>query len=80
MKANIDDIKMELWLRHRNNGEILWQTKDGTLIDIKNLSDTHIKNIFNRAKIINKINFEKSELQDMLDIDEILNDDLDIGE
>ena len=47
--ADIEDIRMELWLRKRNNGDIQWTTKDGTRIPIKDLSDRHLENILKMA-------------------------------
>lgn len=45
MKASIDDIKKELWLRLREKKHIVWETKDGQQIPIQDLSDTHLINI-----------------------------------
>ncbi len=45
MKATIDDIKQELWLRLREKKHIVWETKDGQQIPIQDLSDTHLINI-----------------------------------
>lgn len=43
-KANIIDIKLELWLRQRNSGSICWTTKDGETIPIKDMSPNHLVN------------------------------------
>ena len=45
MNADIEDIKQELWLRMRDSGELRWETKDGSIIPIKDLSISHLKNI-----------------------------------
>lgn len=47
LKATIDDIKQELWFRLREKKYIVWETKDGQQIPIKDLSDTHLINIIN---------------------------------
>ena len=42
MLATIDDLRMELWFRRRNAGEIRWKTKEGLEIPINQMSDSHI--------------------------------------
>lgn len=44
MKATIDDLCKEQWLRRRNAGEIKWITKDGKEIPINEMSDSHLEN------------------------------------
>ena len=44
MKATIKDLELELWLRKRERGEIVWTTKSGAEIPINEMSDTHIEN------------------------------------
>ena len=39
MIATAEDIKLELWLRKRNYGEIVIQTQKGDLIPIKKGND-----------------------------------------
>lgn len=46
-RATIEDLKKEAWLRERNSDQIKWKTKDGSLISIKDLSDSHLNNILN---------------------------------
>lgn len=43
--ADIEDIRLEIWLRERERGEIRWKTKSGEEIPIKDLSDKHLENI-----------------------------------
>lgn len=45
--ADIDDLKLEQWIRQRNSGQIMWKTKDCREISIKDMSDTHLVNTIN---------------------------------
>lgn len=45
MKADIEDLKKELWLRQREN--LVWETKDGKLIPLKEMTTEHIVNAVN---------------------------------
>lgn len=47
MKATLEDLKRELWLRNRNAGSIVWTTKDGKEIPINEMSDEHLLNTIN---------------------------------
>lgn len=47
MKADLFDLKLEAWLRARNNGELTWTTRVGDNIPIKNMSDSHLYNAIN---------------------------------
>lgn len=47
MIANIDDIRLEQFLRNRNSGKLVWKTKEGRIIPLKELSDEHLTNILN---------------------------------
>lgn len=57
--ADIDDIQLEMWLRRRNKGEIVWITKDKKQIPIKDLSDDHLQNIYNM--MLKKEDFDHEE-------------------
>jgi hypothetical protein len=50
MKASYEDLKLELWLSRRERNEILWETKSGANISIKEMSDTHLINAINYLK------------------------------
>lgn len=43
-KATLEDIELELWLRQRNSGSIIWTTKDGKNIPIKDMDNNHLAN------------------------------------
>lgn len=58
MKADIEDLKMELWLRLRNNSEIKWETKDKKQIPIKDMTTSHL---INAIALLEK----KSEMEDI---------------
>ena len=42
--ASLEDLYRELWLRERNNGTLVWETKYGTKVPINNMSDQHLIN------------------------------------
>ena len=44
IKANLKDLKMELWLRLRDEGKIKWTCRNGEQIAIKNMSFNHLVN------------------------------------
>ena len=46
-QATIQDLKLELWLRQRNSGFIIWTTKDGRNIPIKDMDNNHLVNTLN---------------------------------
>ena len=46
-QATIQDLKLELWLRQRNSDYIIWTTKDGKNISIKDMDNNHLVNTFN---------------------------------
>lgn len=44
IKANLEILKLEAFLRLRNNGQIVWKTKSGKTIPIKDMTDSHLYN------------------------------------
>ena len=47
MIATIEDLRLEQFLRNRNSGKLIWKTKEGRVIPLKELSDEHLTNILN---------------------------------
>ena len=43
-KATLKDLYKERWLRLRESGSLVWETKNGDKIAVKNLSDKHLEN------------------------------------
>lgn len=50
-QATIQDLKLELWLRQRNSGFIIWTTKNGKNISIKDMNNNHLVNTLNMLLI-----------------------------
>ena len=47
MIATLEDLKLEQWLRRREQGKIVWKNKQKELCPISELEDTHLDNIIN---------------------------------
>lgn len=45
--ATLTDLRMELWLRLRNSGHIVWTTKSGKQVSINEMSNSHLLNTIN---------------------------------
>lgn len=58
MNADINDLKLELWFRRRNSGELVWTTKANTKIPIKEMPTSHVINAINMLEW-------QSELEDV---------------
>ena len=56
IKATLIDLKLELWLRNRNNSKIIWETKDKRIIPIKDMTDDHLINTINHLEKIDEMN------------------------
>ncbi len=68
INATLQDLLLEKWLRRREEGSLVWTTKEGKVIPIKELSDQHLINIVNML-IYNEqkrqeAEEEKSEIMD----------------
>ena len=46
-QASLEDLEREVWLRARNEGNIVWTTKNGDQIPIKDMSIQHLLNTIN---------------------------------
>lgn len=42
--ATLEDLERELWLRVRESGKLVWTTKEGNVIPIKEMSNVHLWN------------------------------------
>lgn len=42
--ADLEDLYKELWLRERERGNIVWETRYGTKVPINRMSDQHLIN------------------------------------
>lgn len=43
--ATLEDLKLEQYIRKRN--KVVWKTKSGNIIPLKDLTDEHLNNIIN---------------------------------
>ena len=69
MKADIEDLELELWFRRRERGEIKWTTKDGHEVPIKDMTDEHLMNTINHLR--RKEEFEEIAAEYSADMFEI---------
>ena len=49
IKAKLNDLYKELWLRCRNSGKIVWESNSGN-IPIKDMTNEHLKNAIRAAE------------------------------
>lgn len=66
-RATIQDLELELWLRQRNSGSIIWTTKDGKNISIKDMDNNHL---VNTLKMLLKQEEETECFKDIMACDE----------
>jgi hypothetical protein len=64
--ASLFDLRFELWLRERNRGELVWKTKEGNKIPIKDMTDEHLKN---SIELLEDFKDNKERCLEALDID-----------
>lgn len=64
MKASLFDLQLERWLRARNNGDIVWTTKEGNQVPIKDMTDTHLVNTIN---MLERKSIEELELEEAIE-------------
>lgn len=64
MIATLEDLKLELFLRQRESGDLVWKTKNNEVIPIKNLELNHLQNIINsfNKHIEQSVNIQHSSL------------------
>lgn len=61
--ASKKDLELELFLRKRQAGILVWKTQDGKEIPIKDLKDSHLVNILN---MLNRKEVEHFEYMEAL--------------
>lgn len=44
MNATLTDLKLELWWRRRNADSLIWKTKNGEQISLRDMTDAHLEN------------------------------------
>lgn len=66
-KATIKDLELELWLRQRSSSSIIWTTKDGKNISIKDMDNNHL---VNTLKMLLKQEEEAECFKDIMECDE----------
>ena len=44
-KADVNDIRLEIWIRERNERDIIWTTKEGLDVPIRDMSLNHLRNV-----------------------------------
>ena len=64
MKATVDDLRRELWLRKRE--KLVWETKDRQLIPLKLMSEEHLENAINYFDRMEEMREIVVENQDIL--------------
>jgi len=71
MIATEEDLRLEYWLRKRNSGRLMWRTKNGDEIPIKDLSDKHLVNILDMFDA--KYEIDKYQYNELLaDLDDAM--------
>lgn len=69
INATLKDLELELWLRNRNSGELVWTTKTQKQVPIKDMTDTHLHNTLRMlCKIVNKKLEREEEWNTLMDI------------
>lgn len=73
MIATEEDLRLEYWLRKRNSGRLMWRTKNGDEISIKDLSDKHLVNILDMFDARHDYEIDKYEYNELLaDLDDAM--------
>jgi hypothetical protein len=69
-QATIRDLELEEWLRQRDKGEIVWQTRSGEIIPIQKMSDTHLFNAIKKLSQYEEIEEIGVDMWDILGLDD----------
>ena len=66
-EADLDDIRLEIWIRERNDREIIWETKDVAKVPIRDMSLTHLRNVEKMLERSNRLSELACEYRAYLD-------------
>lgn len=67
--ASLSDLKMELWLRRRCAGDIVWVTESGRDIPIKSMCRNHLINAINMIEGNNEMSDHIGDYDPLFDED-----------
>lgn len=66
VKATVEDLRKELWLRKRE--KLVWETKDGQLIPLEQMTEKHLENAINYFDRMEEMKEIVLENQDILNL------------
>ena len=66
VNATVEDLRKELWLRKRK--KLVWETKDGQLIPLEQMTEKHLENAINYFDRMEEMKEIVLENQDILNL------------